>query len=47
MYLNEKYAKELVNDYNVHRSVFIISLVSQLDDVIYDQMRKTIRLKYK
>ena len=45
MYLNEKYAKELLNDYNVHRSAFIMSLVSQLDDIIYDPMQKTIRIK--
>jgi len=37
--------KELRDDYNVHRSAFIMSLVSQLDDVIHDPIQKTIRLK--
>lgn len=37
--------EELLDDYNVHRSAFVMSLVSQLDDVIYDPILKTIRLR--
>jgi len=36
MYLNEKLTKELLNDYNVRRSFYIMLLASQIDDVIYD-----------
>jgi len=37
--------QELLDDYNVHRSAFVMSLVSQLDDVIYNSTKKTIRFK--
>lgn len=37
--------QELLDDYKVYRSAFVMSLVSQLDDVIYDTILKTIRFK--
>lgn len=37
--------QELLGDYNVHRSAFVMSLVSKLDDVLYDSTKKTIKFK--
>ena len=37
--------KELLNYYGVHRSAFIMALVSKLDDIVFDPSKKTIRLK--
>lgn len=37
--------KELLNDYGVHRSAFVMALVSNIDEVIFDPIQKTIRLK--
>jgi hypothetical protein len=37
--------KELLNKYGVYRSAFVMALVSKLDEVVFDPIQKTIRLK--